>query len=210
MRRLIVLALLFGGTRLILPLGSEIYGAQALLAFGFLVLAAYTVGEIANSVGLPKIVGYLVAGMAFGPHGLGAVSESAAAQLTPVNQLAIALIAFLAGAELRWAEVRERGVALLKITGTELLVTWIALFAAFVGLASVLPFLGDASRAQTIALGLLFASIAVVHSPAVTLEGARERALAAGCDDHLAKPINVRAFLSCVERWLQTEHAAER
>src|SRR5690606_41175794 len=110
---LVILLLLFAAMREILPLGTESQGSEALLSFGFLILAAYTVGEVAAAVRLPKIVGYLVGGLLFGPHVLGAISAGGTERLTPVSQLAVALIAFLAGAELRWGEVRERGVALL-------------------------------------------------------------------------------------------------
>src|SRR5690606_10613484 len=56
-RRLIILLLLFAAMRLILPFGAEGQGSEALLSFGFLILAAYTVGEIGAAVRLPKIVG---------------------------------------------------------------------------------------------------------------------------------------------------------
>src|SRR5690349_19794356 len=102
MRRAIILALLFAGMRLILPLGVEGRGSQALLTFGFLILAAYTTGELAVSLKLPRIVGYLLAGAIFGPSVLNTVTVDAVERLAPVSSLAIALIAFLAGAELRW------------------------------------------------------------------------------------------------------------
>jgi len=34
------------------------------------------------------------------------------------------------------------------------------------------------------------------------MEGSRERVLSAGCDDWVAKPINIRAFLARVPEWL--------
>ncbi len=37
------------------------------------------------------------------------------------------------------------------------------------------------------------------------LEGSREHALEAGCDDHMLKPLDVRTFLSKIERWLNGE-----
>jgi hypothetical protein len=40
MRRLVILALLFAGVQLLLPLGGGHADAQALLTFGFLILAA--------------------------------------------------------------------------------------------------------------------------------------------------------------------------
>lgn len=169
MRRLIVLALLLGGMQLLLPLGAAGQGSRPLLAFGFLILAAYSVGELAAGVRLPKIVGYLLAGVFFGPDVLGTVDSEAVARLTPVSQLAIALIAFLAGAELRWEEVRERGVALLKMTGAELGVTFLALFALLYALRGWIPALAGSPGAEVAAFAMLFAAIAIVHSPAVTM-----------------------------------------
>ena len=169
MRRLLILGLLFGGMTLILPLGAEGQGARTLLTFGFLILAAYTVGEIAATLGLPKIVGYLLAGVLFGPSALNTVTVEGVDRLTPVNDLAIALIAFLAGAELRWGEVRERGVLLLKMMTTELVVTFVALATAIWLLRDMLPFLRDAPPEIVIAAAILFAAIAIVHSPAVTM-----------------------------------------
>lgn len=169
MRRALILILLLGGMRLVLPLGGAEQGAQTLLTFGFLVLAAYTVGEIATAARLPKIVGYLVAGMLFGPSVLGTVAASGIARLTPVSHLAVALIAFLAGAELRWAEVRERGSALITMMTAELLVTFVALTALLYSLRSFLPFLRETPAVAALAFALLFAAIAIVHSPAVTM-----------------------------------------
>lgn len=48
--------------------------------------------------------------------------------------------------------------------------------------------------------------IAFRHIPIVALtamEGSRERALSAGFDDYVTKPINLPSFLRKLERWLQ-------
>jgi Kef-type K+ transport system membrane component KefB len=169
MGRVLILALLLGAMRLILPLGSTGEGSETLLAFGFLVLAAYTVGEIATSLRVPKIIGYLAAGVLFGPSALGAVSHEAVVALGPIGQLAIALIAFLAGAELRWDEVRERGVLLLKITTSELACTFVALTALLYALHGLTPALRQFTPAEALAVSLLFGGIAIVHSPSVTM-----------------------------------------
>ncbi|MBI4541049.1 MAG: cation:proton antiporter [Gemmatimonadetes bacterium] len=169
MRRALILALLFGGMQLVLPLGTERQGSQALLAFGFLILAAYTVAEMATAARLPKIVGYVAAGVLFGPSGLGTVTEMGVRQLAPVSHLAIALIAFLAGAELRWEEVRDHGVTLLKMMTSELVAAFLALFALLYGFGDFVPFLRGASEAEVLAFAMLFAAIAIVHSPAVTM-----------------------------------------
>lgn len=169
MRRGLILLLLLGSMQLILPLGRDVPGSGALLTLGFLILAAYTVGEIASNVGLPKLLGYLIAGMIFGPSGLGVVTSGAALRLQPLNELAVALIAFAAGAELKWQEVRERGPAYLKILGTEMPLTFVLIAVAMFFLYPYLP--GELPRSSLHALvfALLFASIGIAHSPAVTL-----------------------------------------
>jgi Kef-type K+ transport system membrane component KefB len=169
MRRLIVLALLLGGLRLIAPLAATSQPSQWLLTFGFLILAAYSVGELATALRLPKIVGYLAAGLLFGPRGLDVVTEAASHRLAPVSSLAIALIAFLAGAELRWGEVRERSRVIGRILTAEIGVTFVLLAATVALAGSRLPFIHGQGVGELIAFSVLFASIAVVHSPAVTM-----------------------------------------
>jgi len=169
MRRLFVLGLLFGGMQLIRPLGAAGYGSEALLAFGFLILAAYAAGELSVALRVPKLLGYLVAGVVFGPYALNTVSADAVADLAPVSSLAIALIAFLAGAELRWAEVRERGAAILRILGAELTVSLVGITGFLVVARDHIAFLRGSPWAAVIAFSVVFASIAIVHSPAVTM-----------------------------------------
>jgi len=169
MRRLAILVMLLGGMQLVLPLGSQGQGSTALLSFGFLILAAYTVGELVKSVGLPKIVGYLISGVIFGPHVLGAVTQEGAARLGPVNELAIAFIAFLAGAELRWEEVREKGVMYGKIMTVELGFTFVAIAGAIYAVRGWIPPAADLPPIEAVAFAGLFAAVAIVHSPAVTM-----------------------------------------
>ncbi len=169
MRRVIVLVLLYLLMQAVLPLGEGTPAALVLMAFGFLILGAYSVGELATTIRLPKIVGYLAAGLAVGPAALNFVSLPVMEQLTPVSELAIALIAFLAGAELQLDEVRKRGVLLLKMMTAELSVSFIGIVAVMVALHGFLPFLANAPLAEVMGFSILFASVAVVHSPAVTM-----------------------------------------
>jgi Kef-type K+ transport system membrane component KefB len=169
MRRVIILALLYAGVQLILPLGQTGRGSEALLSFGFLILAAYTVGELTTVLGLPKIVGYMFAGMLFGPSALAAISASAVGRLTPVSDLAIALIAFLAGVELRWGDLRATAGKLAKILSLEMVLAMIAIAASLFALRDWVPYLADAPANRTVAFVVLFTAIAIAHSPSVTV-----------------------------------------
>jgi len=169
MRRLVILLVLFAVMRGVFLMGGVAAGVPTLMLFGFLVLAAYSVGELAPAIGLPKIVGYMVAGIAFGPSALSYVSRPALDELTPVSNLAIALIAFLAGAELQWKEIRERGTAIVKMTSVELVLTFTAVAGTLALLRGQLPLLAQAPAAEVFAFSILFAAVAVVHSPAATI-----------------------------------------
>lgn len=169
MRRLIILVLMLGGMQLLLPLGARGYGGQWLLIFGFLIVAAEAVGDLAASIRLPKIVGHLLAGLLFGPSFLNTVDKESITQLAPVSSLAIALIAYLAGAELRWSELKERGVLILKILTVEMTLTFVAVTGLLVAVREYVPFLQDATFPVALVLSMMFASVAVVHSPAVTM-----------------------------------------
>ena len=168
MRRATILLLLLLALGLIQPLGVR-GQSESLLIFGFLVLAAYTVGEIAVAARLPRIVGYLATGMLCGSAALGLVSADATSDLAPVSRLAVALIAILAGAELQWSELRRRGIAILKIMTAELALTFVFLLALLVATRAQVPFLHGRTMSQTFALAAVFAAMAVIHSPAVTM-----------------------------------------
>ena len=169
MRRAIILVLLLLGVQSILPLGDRVHDQGALLAFGFLILGAYTMGEIAAAVKLPQIVGYIAAGIVFGPDVLNTVNQNAIATLAPISSLAIALIAFLAGAELRIAEVRERGPTILRIMFAELGFAFVLIIIALLLLRPAIPFLQAVPPREVAALVLIFSAMAIVHSPAVTM-----------------------------------------
>lgn len=169
MRRLVILALLVGGMQLVLTAGPAEGGGESLLALGFLILAAYSVGELTKQLNQPKIVGYLIAGALFGPSALNVVSTRSVEELGTISDLAIALIAFLAGAELDWGELRKRGVALLKVTGAELAVTFVVILAALLALREYVPFLQGTNLTASLTFAGLFAAMAIVHSPAVTM-----------------------------------------
>jgi Kef-type K+ transport system membrane component KefB len=169
MRRLVILALLFGAMQLVLPLGAGGHGSQWLLTFGFLILAAYSVGELAVLVRLPKITGYLAAGVIFGPSLFNTVTVDAIGELRPVSSLAIGLIAYLAGAELRWEEVRKRGATIMKILTAEMVLGFVALSVVLWALGDRVPFLEGTTGSSRIAFAVLFGAVAIVHSPAVVM-----------------------------------------
>ena len=170
MRRVLTLVLLYAAMQLVIPLDtSHGPGSTTLLIFGFLVLAAYTSGELATLVRLPKITGYLVAGLLFGPAVMGIVSSASVTELEPVSRLAVALIAFMAGAELNWGELKDRARTILTLLSCEMILSFVGIMTVLWLLRAHVPFLGDVNAVQALVLCALFASVTIVHSPAVTM-----------------------------------------
>ncbi|MEQ1505390.1 MAG: cation:proton antiporter, partial [Myxococcota bacterium] len=193
LRKALIVASLIGGMLLLhqfaVP-GNE-FDPRGLLSLGFVVLAAYTVGELAGIVRIPHITGYVLAGILFGPsvaHLLatvipavsdlpplddGIVSRKVLAQLAPIDALALAMIALSAGGELKLDELRSSirhvlattlgmvGAVVVLVTGYVLLVTAIA--------PSALPGFIGLDAPTTLALALVVAVLAAATSPAVSI-----------------------------------------
>ena len=143
--------------------------AGSAMAAGFLFLFAFVLGGIAEAVRLPRITGYLVGGMLVGPEVLGTISAGNIADLSVVNGFAIGVIAFVAGAELRPQLLRERGRIIMRILVCEIGVVFVLLAAVALLLRAWVPFLAGLPFAAAVAMAFVFASIATVHSPAVTI-----------------------------------------
>ncbi|MBA3658603.1 MAG: cation:proton antiporter [Gemmatimonadales bacterium] len=171
-RRLVVLALLIGGAILLEPLRSPTEGViapRSLFLFGILLLTADTFGALAHDVGLPRLVGYLVAGLALGPSVSGIVPSGVLEDMGTMKRLAIGLIGLLAGAELRVADLRlrRRAVGWILVMQTGLVLA--ALVAVTLALRSWIPFLATLPGPAVFSVALLFSVVLTVNSPMVTL-----------------------------------------
>ena len=82
--------------------------AGSTMTFGFLLLAAYLIGDTLSRFKIPKITGYILAGIVFGPHAFEFVSSAAVRELKLIDDLALTFIALAAGGELRLEKLRQR------------------------------------------------------------------------------------------------------
>jgi Kef-type K+ transport system membrane component KefB len=139
--------------------------ARSTMTFGFLLLAAYLFGDVLSHFKVPKITGYILAGIFFGPHAFELVDAATVRELKLIDDLALTFIALAAGGELRLWQLRQRR---RSITLTVLFLTTIVFIgvAAFVLAARpLLPFLDGRSMAEVMAVAALLGIFAVARSP---------------------------------------------
>ena len=88
-------------------------------------------GSVAAFFGLPRLTGYIIAGLIAGPQGTGLLEPHDVKALTLINVLALALIALQAGAELTVATVRRIVGSVLSSAVFQLLLVVPAVGGAF-------------------------------------------------------------------------------
>lgn len=181
MRRVFILIVLSG---LMLVLGEfsspsleaveDAVHPKSLAAFGFLLLAAFTIGEMVTFIQFPRVVGFLIAGILFGPfspiEGLRFFSYRIASELSNINDLAIGLIALMAGGELRVKQLKKDIKAILLIIVSQLVIILPVVLLSFgFGYGLFLDSATVPDLTILIALGLLIGTLAVGNSPAISV-----------------------------------------
>lgn len=134
---------------------------------------AYLVGRLVAKLHLPAILGWLITGMALGPHALGlmnnAVMESA--WFTTAESLLESVVGLMIGTELIWSEMKRSGKQIVVTTITESLGTFFVVTLVF---GVIFYFTGT-----PLSLAAIFGGIALATAPAPSLSIVNE-AKAAG------------------------------
>lgn len=163
---LLATAGLMEAARSFTPLTGE-YGTE--LAFGFLLLAAYFMGQLVSKAGLPRLTGYLIAGVLAGPAVLELVTHDMAGSLRVVNGVASCILGLVAGSELNLKKVRPllptlRGLMIFAVIGGIVLLGGV-LFA----IRPLIPLFDGMTFGQSVAVCGLLAVALIPQSPAVVM-----------------------------------------
>jgi Kef-type K+ transport system membrane component KefB len=143
-------------------------GAATML-LGFLLLAAFVAGELTREFHLPRITGYLIAGIVFGPSVIGTLTRDTVEDFRLINGVALSIIALQAGGELRLARLRERLVSIGVITAFQIIAIIGGITAVVYLARDLLPFLAGQPNRSVLAVALIFGLVAVAKSPATTV-----------------------------------------
>jgi Kef-type K+ transport system membrane component KefB len=170
--RLISLAILFGLAALVLltPVFHRgLTGGQATFCLGFILLFGYYLAKLLENFHLPAITGYIVVGILCGPFVVNLLSADVVRSLQMFDDVALAIIALIAGGEMRLSVIRARKAAFAGVIAGQT-------FFAFVGAVAVVfllrGFMGELTAGPgrgILAVGLLLGLIIVARSPSTTI-----------------------------------------
>ena len=142
---------------------------DALLTLGIMILAGYLLGELVGKLGLPRVSGYILAGLALNPHVTGLVSTGFVETTGTLTSLSLSILTFAVGGTLAIAPLKElgRGILLLAVGEAQL-----SAFLVTAGSLAVLPFFlpsGGSYLTTVVPLALLLGALASPTDPSATL-----------------------------------------
>lgn len=167
----VALILLMSVIKHYFPFGiyDEGYEATTML-LGFILLIAYIMGLVVSAFGLPKITGYLVTGILFGPSLIGFATPVMVGHLKIINGMAVALIALTAGGEIKLNRIKYIKRPLIYISVISMGLIFAGIFLTVILLGSRLSEIGfQTSWPLIFAVALLLATISMASSPTVAI-----------------------------------------
>lgn len=172
MRRLFVVLVLLAVMVVLRRLQVETLGGAdplTLAAIGFVVLAAFALAELGAKVGLPKVTGYILAGVILGPSLGDILSSHVVKDMQMFRTLTLGLIATTAGLELDLKNLVRLAKTLSWTVLAKLVFCVIIVGGALFALESGTHLLGIQDNNALLGLCAVFAALALGTSPAIAL-----------------------------------------
>lgn len=139
-----------------------------LLITGIIIFSGFLLGELAARISLPKISGYIIAGILLNPQVLGIVPHSFIETGDPLVNISLAVITFHIGGSLSFDKIRKEGKNYLIMTLAESLLAYLFVFLlTFLTVQYVFNLFDSIYLA--LAFSMLLASLASPTDPSATL-----------------------------------------
>ncbi|HEY1954281.1 MAG TPA: cation:proton antiporter [Polyangiaceae bacterium] len=139
------------------------------LALGLLLICGTLAGGLLEALRIPHLTAYLAVGVIAGPYAIRLIDRQTVDSLQTVNTLALALIAFAGGAELRIADVRRSLRSLSAAAFTQCILVFVGGAIIFAAVSPLVSFIRGASIAMIVGVSLLWGVLSITRSPAATL-----------------------------------------
>jgi Kef-type K+ transport system membrane component KefB len=149
---------------------SQLEGTQFVFLLGLIMFFGAAGGRLFQKLKIPQVVGYIVIGILIGSSGFQVLRAETIAALNPVNSIALSLIGFLIGAELKIGVIKKYGRQFVGILLGESITPFFV-----VGISVTLvsfAFLHDAKI--SVSFGLILGAICSATAPAATTDVLKE------------------------------------
>jgi len=141
-----------------------------LLAVGVMVIVGLLGGVLSNRVKFPRVTGYILVGVLLSPSVFNLVSRATIERMDVITNVALGIIAYLIGANLRIESIRKLGKSIAWITPFESLTAWFAVTLALTFLsAPILDIPGATIAREYFPVALVIGAMAAATAPAVTM-----------------------------------------
>ncbi len=97
-----------------------------LTSLGLILLVSLIAGHLVKFARVPEVTGYILAGLALGPSGLGWIGEQNLTGLGIISEVALGLILFSIGSIFRFDRFRQIRRAVVRITLTDAVLVFVA------------------------------------------------------------------------------------
>ncbi|MBL7070176.1 MAG: cation:proton antiporter [Candidatus Omnitrophica bacterium] len=143
---------------------------QPILIVGIIVITGFLFGELAERIRLPKITGYILAGILLNPDVVKFMPSDVIKHTALVTNISLSFITFSVGGTLLYSRIKKLGKSILYITLFE---AESAFICVIVGLLIVMPFFMHATNSAWattfIPISILLAALASPTDPSATL-----------------------------------------
>jgi Kef-type K+ transport system membrane component KefB len=158
-------ALLWAATRMSPHAGT----VANVAALGLFITGGTLASEILEPLKIPHLTAYLAVGILAGPYVLHLVGHESVESLQSANGLALALIAFAGGAELRLDMLKKSMRSLAWATFFQCVVVLLVMSVVFIAAAPLVPFVRSGSWSFLVGIALLEGVLAITRSPSAAL-----------------------------------------
>ncbi len=154
-----------------------------LLSVGLIILLGLLGGKFSHKIKIPRVTGYMLTGLLFGPSILGLLSRSTLQDISMINDIALGLILFAIGGEIEWHHLKSMGKKVIYIALAESLGAFVLVF----GTTALLT--------HDWGLSILLGSISIATAPGVTLLVIREYSARGSLTDTLLAVVAINNVL---------------
>lgn len=149
---------------------SQLEATNLILLIGLILLLGSIGGRFFQKLKIPQVVGYIVIGILIGQSGFQILSAHVITALEPLSSIALSLIGFLIGGELKTQVIQKYGKQFVGILFFESVIPFVVVSIVITGISMAVT----NDMPISISLGLILGAISSATAPAATTDVLRE------------------------------------